>query len=63
MKITLKLEVSETDNTKTIDLEDLGLSIDEWENMDTLSKEELLKEYVYKLNEQPYWMLYKFEEQ
>lgn len=61
MKIYAKLEASENTNNATFDLEDLGLSQYEWEQMTEAERQEAVKGAVYDLNDQPYWTLGSFE--
>lgn len=60
MKITVKYGVSQSRTNATWDLEDLGLSVEEWNEMSKDKKEEILMEMME--NDQPYWMVETFEE-
>lgn len=60
MKIEVKYEVSETRTDETWDLEDLGLTEDEWNEMDKNEKQECLMDIME--NKNPYWMIDYFRE-
>lgn len=62
MKIVIQTVPSEESNTKTVTLEDLCLSKEEWEALDEDGKEEKLNDYLSELSDQPYWMVDKFKE-
>jgi hypothetical protein len=57
MKITIKMEASETSTSINVDLEDLGVSEELWDKMDDSMKEDLAKEYVDNLHTQPFWVV------
>ena len=60
MKITVKYEVSETRTDETWDLEDMGFSEEQWEEMDSEEKNQALTDMMD--NKQPYWMVDYFRE-
>jgi hypothetical protein len=60
MKITVKYEVSETRTDETWDLEDIGFSEEQWEEMDSEEKNQALTDIMD--NKQPYWMVDYFRE-
>lgn len=62
MKIYAKLEVSQNTSSETFDLEDLGVTEEEWENLSYNDKKELIAKAVLDLPDQPYWMLDNFSE-
>jgi hypothetical protein len=62
MKISVKLEASQYTSHTTIDLQDLNLTKEEWDNLPYDEKMELKKEAIYDLPEQPYWCLDSFSE-
>jgi hypothetical protein len=62
MKISVKLEVSESKGHKTFDLEDLGVAEQEWNKMSEPEKHDIVEKAVFDLPEQPYWMVGSFEE-
>ena len=62
MKISIKLDVSESTGTRECDLEDLGVTKEEWENYNEDAKREALQDYLSELPEQPYWCVDTFEE-
>ncbi len=61
MKIYVKLEASETTSHARFDLEDLNVTEKEWNDMPFEEKQELVKNAVYDLPDQPYWSLESFE--
>lgn len=63
MKIKAKLEVSENTRSVTFDFDDLGVTQQEWDELNDYAKEQLVKEAVFGLNDQPYWCLDRFTEQ
>ncbi len=62
MKITIKLDVSESTGTRKCDLEDLGITKEDWENYNEEAKREALQCYLNDLPEQPYWCVDTFKE-
>jgi hypothetical protein len=62
MKIYLQMEVSENTNRRTIDLESVGLSEEEWLALTPEEKHDILQELVHEF-EQPYWVLDGFTEE
>jgi len=62
MKIQITLEASETNTSRSVDIEDLGFTESEWELLHSEQKKEAIESYVMELSEQPYWMLDNFEE-
>lgn len=61
MKISVKLEVSETRGSKTFTLEDLGVTLEEWRELSDKEKANLVETAVFDLSEQPYWCVTSFE--
>ena len=59
MKIKVKYDVSSTAMRETYDLEDLGVTEDEWKEMNDDKKREILMDAVV---EQPYWMVDEYSE-
>lgn len=62
MKISVKLEASESNSHRTFDLDDLGITEYEWEEMSGSKKNNIIKQAVFGLLEQPYWMIASFDE-
>jgi len=62
MKIEVNVGVSQNSNHYTFDLDDLGVSKDEWESMSEAEKHDAVEKAVFDLPEQPYWMVDKFTE-
>lgn len=62
MKISVKLEVSEINGHHTFDLEDLGVTEQEWEQMSDSEKHAAVEKAVFDLPDQPYWMVDSFYE-
>lgn len=56
-KITIRLIPSSRGNSETLNLEDLNLEKEEWDNLSTEAKRELVQPYVDACNEiePPYW--------
>lgn len=63
MKISVKLDVSESKGHHTFDLEDLGVTEQEWNEMSESKKNNIVEKAVFDLPEQPYWMVDSFNEQ
>jgi hypothetical protein len=64
MKIKVKLEASETHNRITLDLDDLGLTQEQWVKMTNIEKEDAIQSALNDLPvEQPYWIVVSFYEQ
>ena len=62
MKISVKLGVSQNLDYRTFDLDDLGVTEQDWNEMTELEKEEFLQKEVFGLPDQPYWMVESFDE-
>lgn len=62
MTISVTLCPSQSSDHKTIDLGDLGLTEQEWNELNEDAQEEKLNEYLADLPEQPYWMVDRFSE-
>lgn len=58
--ITVKVEPNQLKETIVITLSDLGISEQDWHNMDQHEKTSMLQEYIHELPEQPYWVVDKF---
>jgi len=61
-KIKVEMTPNTTINVMTIDLDELGITKEEWEQMDNEDKEETINNYIGDLPEQPYWMVDTFRE-
>ena len=57
MKISVTVEVSQEKDHYTFDLSDFGLNESEWNALPEEEKEEIIREEVYSLPDQPYWMI------
>ena len=62
MKISATLDVSENSGHRIFDLDDLGVTEIEWEQMGDLEKRAIIEQAVFDLREQPYWVLESFDE-
>lgn len=62
MKIIVKMEASQNSSSTTFDLQDLGFSEEEWSVLNKEEKMEAIKEVIYDLHDQPFWMLDSFQE-
>lgn len=62
MKISAKLEVSESEGHYIFDLDELGITEQEWNKKSKFEKYVIVKNAVFNLPEHPYWMLDSFEE-
>ena len=62
MKISVKLKVSESNGHHTFDLDDLGVTKEEWEQMSDAEKHYTVEKAVFYLNKQPRWMVDTFDE-
>lgn len=60
MTISVTVCPSQSSDHKMISLEDLGLTEQEWDELDKDAQEEKLNEYLSELSEQPYWMVDRF---
>lgn len=60
MEIKLKLEVSETETTKVVELEYLDYTEEEWNALSKDEKEEALQTYADSLPNQPVWLVSSF---
>lgn len=60
--IKVNIEASQTQSSLSIDLDDLGINKSDWDEMSEDKKEEQIRNYVLDMNDQPYWVLDKFEE-
>jgi hypothetical protein len=63
MKISVKLEVSESNGHRSFDLEDLSVTEQEWNEMSESEKHDTIEKAVFYLPEQPYWMVESFREE
>jgi len=61
MKIKVRFEVSQNFTTETFDIEDLGLTIEEWQKKSEDEKREILMDCM-DLSSQPYWMVDTYSE-
>lgn len=62
LNISVKLEVSESNGHHTFDLDDLGVTKQEWDKMSESEKHDTVEKAVFDLPEQPYWMVGSFDE-
>lgn len=62
MEIKVEMTPNTTTNVMTIDLEDLDVTEQEWNEMNNEDKEETINNYIGNLPEQPYWMVDTFSE-
>lgn len=62
MKIKVEMTPNITTNVMTMDLEDLGVTEEQWNEMDDENKEETINNYIGNLPEQPYWMVDTFSQ-
>lgn len=62
MKISVKLEVSESRGHHTFDLDDFGVTKEEWEQMSDSEKHDAVEKAVFDLSDQPYWCVDSFDE-
>lgn len=60
MTIEVIMEVSETSGVHTFTLEDLGLTENEWNNLNEEQKRDKVQMAIFELPDQPYWMLESF---
>lgn len=60
MVISVTVCPSQSSDHKMINLEDLGLTEQEWDELDKDAQEEKLNDYLSELHEQPYWMVDTF---
>lgn len=62
MKITVKVSVEKPSRTTVhFSLEDLGVSLSEWEEMEQHKKSELIQKAVDEMPEQPYLLVDSWE--
>jgi hypothetical protein len=61
MKIKVRYEVSKNFTTETFDIEDLGLTIEEWQKKSENEKREILMDCM-DLSSQPYWIVDNYSE-
>lgn len=59
MEITFRVKPHLQPYDVTIDVEDLGISQEEWQQKDNESKDRILTEYIEGLPEQPFFVLDK----
>lgn len=62
MKISVKIEASETNGGYTFSLDDLGVTKDEWDSLSDDEKHEVVQTGVFDMQWQPYWSLVSFKE-
>lgn len=63
MKLKVKMTVSESGSSATIDVEnDMGYSINDWNTMSEDEQQTALQKYVDDDANQPYWVVENFEE-
>lgn len=60
MKITVKANVSQESKTFEYDLEDIGITPEEWENMSAEEKNDTIQAALDTEPEQPYWVVDEF---
>lgn len=61
MKISVKLGVSEETGHRIFYLDDLGLTKEEWDEMNDKQRHDAIEQAVFDLPEQPYWMVDSFD--
>jgi hypothetical protein len=61
MKIYVRLGISETQRSMKIDLEESGVSKEEWAEMSEDEQQVWLQDYANDLPEQPYWCVETFD--
>ena len=61
MKIEVKLGVSESQRFMKVDLEDVGVSKEEWQAMAEDEQQTFLQDYANDISEQPYWCVENFD--
>lgn len=63
MTITIRMSVSEVSKSETVDLEELGFDDeDAWKAASDEEKSKAVRDFVFALPEQPYWMDDSYEE-
>lgn len=60
--IHVKLGASQDNESITVELDDLGVTQIEWDSYNKQERHEVLKEFVFDMNSQPYWMIDNFRE-
>ncbi len=60
-KINISLEPNQNSQEWIIDVEELGFSESEWNNLTDEDKTHHVEEWIESLPEQPFWMLDTFE--
>ncbi len=63
MRVSVILEASESSGFREFDLEQLGLTEEQWGEMSDLDKQAAIQEAVFDLPEQPYWVVDSFSEE
>lgn len=63
MRIHARMSANQTYDTQYFELEELGFTEEQWLAMSATEQENAVKEAIYNLPEQPYWMLDTFETQ
>jgi len=61
MKLSVEVEISQNENTFHIDLEDLGISDEQWESYDLEKQKEILYEYINDNLDMPSWLVESIE--
>lgn len=62
MYLSVRLSVSEDTKHKKIELEDLGITEDEWNVLSEEERNEKLNDYIGDEPEQPYWVVDRYDE-
>lgn len=62
MRISIKMYVSRSHASDTVSLDELGLSVGDWEHMTQHEKDTAIQTYCDELNDQPYWVLESYQE-
>jgi hypothetical protein len=60
MRIKLYLEPSDSRSIQVVDIEDLGITEEEWKDMSDYDKFQKISDNLDNVQEQPYWLLDRF---
>lgn len=63
MKLKIRLTANKTTDFESLTLDDLDLTVEQWESMSDEEKNDAVQNYVHDLPEQPYWVVDKILEQ
>jgi len=56
------MTASQYSDTDVIDLDEIGLTEEQWNEMSESEKDKTIQDYVIDKNEQPYWTMESFSE-